>query len=323
MPRVSINICCYNSEPFIKRTLEQVLAQTFKDFEVIVIDDGSQDKTGEVVKSFQDDRIRYYYQDNRGLAASRNRAIALSAGEYIAFLDHDDSWMPEKIKAQVAVLENEPTIGLVYTDAVVVNSRLGLTKRYSDVVKASSGWVVGKLFMRDFVVLSTVMARKTVISRSGLFDERLKFAEDYDFLFRAGKIAMFQYIHAPLARYLIHANNYTRNKVLAHQEELIVLERLLKKDPAIIAELGARRVKSRLASVHRALGDAWLLKDEQDKAEVEYRSALSLDRPSLKTIIAYCLARLNRNLAKTVILARQKMLAKIWTEGPAGVKDAA
>ena len=101
MPKISVNIPCYNSAAFIRETLESVLNQTYRDFEVIVMDDGSGDETGKIVKSFSDSRVKYFYKNNEGLSETRNKGIAASSGEYIAFIDHDDLWLPEKLEKQM------------------------------------------------------------------------------------------------------------------------------------------------------------------------------------------------------------------------------
>ena len=113
-PRVSVITTAYNAEAFLASTIRRVLAQTFEDLEHVVVDDGSQDGTGDVVRRFvaEDPRVRLIQHTNRGLAASRNAGIRGARGELIAFLDHDDAWHPQKLALQVALLDANPEAGV-------------------------------------------------------------------------------------------------------------------------------------------------------------------------------------------------------------------
>src|SRR5436309_7380613 len=113
MPKVSVIIPVFNGERYIRQTIESVLAQTYRDFELLVIDDGSTDGTAEAVKEYEKD-LRYVHQGNGGASKARNQGIRFSQGKYIAFLDADDLWEPEKLTIQVEFLERNPKIGLVH-----------------------------------------------------------------------------------------------------------------------------------------------------------------------------------------------------------------
>lgn len=113
VPRVSVIIPCYNTARYVKETIESVLNQTRQDFEIIVVDDGSTDDSHNVIASINDQRIRYHYQPNQGLAAARNTGLALATGEFVAFLDADDFFLPEKLARQIAALDSQPEVGLV------------------------------------------------------------------------------------------------------------------------------------------------------------------------------------------------------------------
>ena len=118
MPIVSVNIPVYNDEKYIGETLLSALNQTYRDLEIVVVDDGSTDRTAEIIKSFSDSRIKYYYQTNQGIGATRNKAIEHSSGKYIAFLDHDDLWMP--ICTQFMPNENLPVEWLFANCFVII-----------------------------------------------------------------------------------------------------------------------------------------------------------------------------------------------------------
>jgi len=205
MPTVSVNIPCHDSASHLKETIVSVLGQTLKDLEVIVIDDGSTDDTGKIVASFKDDRIKYYYQENKGLPNARNKAMEMSRGEYIAFLDHDDLWLPTKLEKQVDLLNSHSDIALVYSNyfCFFPNGKKKLVlKGRQPQDDAFEG------FLCNYPVgILTAMVRKKVIDRLGLFfDENVTLCEDYDFFIRLAYQAKAAYITEPLALYRIHSN---------------------------------------------------------------------------------------------------------------------
>jgi glycosyltransferase involved in cell wall biosynthesis len=115
MPLISVIIPAYNAQKTIRETIESVLNQTFKDFEIIVIDDGSQDSTVEIVSAFSDPRLRLFSYPNAGVSATRNRGLAQANSEFISFLDADDLWTPDKLEAQLRALEANPQAAVAYS----------------------------------------------------------------------------------------------------------------------------------------------------------------------------------------------------------------
>src|SRR5579859_5211877 len=121
-PFVSVNLCCYNGELYVRHALDSIVGQTYPSWELVLIDDGSTDRTGDIVQEYVERGfpIRYYWQPNKGLAPSRNRAVELSAGEYIAFIDQDDTWKPNKLSLQMNVFASNLEARLVYSDCFLV-----------------------------------------------------------------------------------------------------------------------------------------------------------------------------------------------------------
>jgi glycosyltransferase involved in cell wall biosynthesis len=183
MPVITVVIAAYNSEKTIRETVESVLSQTFSDFELIVIDDGSTDSTLEVLSQMEDPRLRVFSYPNAGVAASRNRGIALASGEYVAFLDHDDLWTPDKLEAQLRALQEDPRIGVSYSLVHCIDEAGRFLHPCSRIT--ASGDVYARLLVTDFLdTVSNPLIRKEALDRIGGFDESLASADDWDILLR-------------------------------------------------------------------------------------------------------------------------------------------
>ncbi len=203
-PRVSVILPTYNRASLLKYALDSVMSQTFRDLEVIVVDDGSTDETAEIVKSYSRG-IRYLYVEHSGLpSVTRNAGLRLTKGEHVAFLDSDDEWLPEKVERQVEVLETHPAIGLVCSNALTLEH--GQTKPgrlYLRDDLGGSGWVLAKLLRENFVITSTVLMRRSLFDRIGGFSEdpSLCALEDYDLWLRVAAVAEIYYVPEALAIY--------------------------------------------------------------------------------------------------------------------------
>ena len=184
-PKVSIIIPAYNTAPLIAVCLDSVLSQTYRDFEVIVVNDGSPDTT-ELENALQPyrEQIVYIKQENKRTAAARNTAIRNSHGEFLAFLDSDDSWLPGHLTSQMQLFHEDPTLDLVYSNGVVV-ADLRHTWSFMDRCPSEGEPSFDALVIeRCQIPVSTVVARRTAIVRAGLFDESLPRCDDYDMWLR-------------------------------------------------------------------------------------------------------------------------------------------
>jgi|HubBroStandDraft_6_1064221.scaffolds.fasta_scaffold04285_9 glycosyltransferase involved in cell wall biosynthesis len=199
-PRVSIVIAVYNGAPTIERALASVFAQTYTDYEVIVVNDGSTDDTAAVLARFGD-RIRVITQSNRGLSAARNAGVRASTGEYVAFLDDDDEWMPEKLAHCVPVLDADRDCALVYTLALKVDPQgrpMGTDARPDG---AESPTMNEMLAHPWNVVPSQFVVRRDVFERAGGFHERfITSCEDLYFLLSAREYGHFRCVPEHLVR---------------------------------------------------------------------------------------------------------------------------
>jgi glycosyltransferase involved in cell wall biosynthesis len=209
-PIVSINLCCYNSEKFLRETLDSIINQTYKDWELVIINDGSADSTESIIYEYIEKGcpIVYHYQSNHGLGYSRNEAVRRSSGEYIAFIDHDDIWMPRKLERQIPLFA-DPEVGLIYSDAIYFNE-----DGDSSILYQSNAHYTGRCFRQlltdYFLCLQTVVIRKAALdSLTHWFEAEFNMCEDPDLFTRIGykwKLAM---INEPLAKWRVHSLSQT------------------------------------------------------------------------------------------------------------------
>ncbi len=224
-PAVSVITPTYNRANFLKKSIQSVLRQTFGDFEIIVINNYSDDNTLEVVNSFNDDRIKIINFKNEGIIAkSRNQGIMNSSGRYIAFLDDDDLWCPDKLELQVKYLESNPDFGLVYSNALIIDEHDNRKGLLINPKQAKTGSVFLNLLTDTFIPALTVLMRRGIVETNGLFNEEpcMRAAEDYEYWLRASLKFDFGYIDKPLALYRVHSGGASKaiNRPLLRQKVL-------------------------------------------------------------------------------------------------------
>lgn len=191
-PKVSVTIPTYNRSQLVPEAIGSVLAQTFKDIEVVVVDDGSTDDTRSVVQSIGDDRVRYCYKPNGGCASGRNMGIRQCRGEYIGFLDSDDLWPDNFIEVMLTHLEDKPDYGCAYCPVIAVRPD-GQSTDWIHRKRYRSGWVTKDIFTRGTVLIQTVLVRASALE--GLvFDETMRNGADTDALLRLSTRVKFLFV---------------------------------------------------------------------------------------------------------------------------------
>lgn len=248
MPAVSIVLATYNQAHWLGETIESVRAQTYADWELVVADDGSTDDTTGVLARFAGDpRIRGLAGAHAERAAARNRAIAASTGELVAFLDADDTWHPEKLARQVAALAAAPEAGACYTIARFVDAA-GRALPVRKPPRALSGLVFARLARGNFIILASMMVRRRCIETVGVFDATLPAfgCEDWDLWLRVVRRHAVVALDEELVRYRVHEGNTRAEQVMA--SGLAVLDRLYA-DPSVAREVGIGRAAARARHV--------------------------------------------------------------------------
>ena len=212
MPRVSVIIPTHNRSDFLRHAIASVLNQTYQDFELIIVDDASMDNTAEVVAAVNDERIKFLRHDkNKGGSAARNTGIRASQCDFIAFLDDDDEWLPEKLSKQTEILlSSPPQVGCVYTGYVDVSMSTG--KTVGEYRPTKRGDLSKALLAANCVgSASSVLLKRECFEKIGLFDESLPCSQDYDLWIRVANEFLFEYVTEPLFRYRTHENKISNN----------------------------------------------------------------------------------------------------------------
>jgi glycosyltransferase involved in cell wall biosynthesis len=209
---------CYNAAPFLEQAIRSVLDQAGPPLELIVVDDGSTDNSVAVAEGLGP-AVRVLHQKNQGPAAARNRGVRAARGEFIAFLDADDVWLPGSLSRRLQCFGDDPQIGLVYGDFKLWHpARKGPQAwqsvpwpREGPIAKArESGWLYPELLLDSFVCTITVMIRRNVFDAVGGFDESLRTGEDYDLWLRVAQDWRCVWLNEPVAWYRLHKGGTTR-----------------------------------------------------------------------------------------------------------------
>lgn len=201
-PSVSIILPTYDRLEYLQRSIGSVLSQTFQDWELIIWDDGSSDGTNDYCRSLGDERIRYYWHENRGVSFARNQAIEKSTGKYLAFLDSDDEWVYQKLSIQVSTLKAHPTIDMLFSNFKNINLIQKTTKNnfedYQDAFRLLTteelekrlnlidGGFNESLAIGNYIATPTVILKKNILDRYGSFNESLRNSEDFELWWRLG-----------------------------------------------------------------------------------------------------------------------------------------
>lgn len=225
MAKVSIVVPVYNGEKYLNQTLDSVLSQTWRDFEVIVVDDGSTDGTQKIVGQYKDDRLKYFYKENGGPSSARNYGIESASGEYIAFLDADDIWESEKLERQLNFLKAHEDIGVVGCNFQYLNDNAEKTEIFNmRKLYPNDGFNLCNLLACSFLLPSSVLIRKEVVDNAGVFDPKFDGAEDTEYFLRILKKYSLGILDEVLLKYRVSNSSFSRgfrayeirDKVLNH-----------------------------------------------------------------------------------------------------------
>lgn len=244
-PNVSVIMPCYNHSKYIRKSIDGVLRQSYADIELIVVDDDSKDESVDIVETYkkEDNRIKTVYHDgNMGVSKSRNDAISISRGKYIAFCDADDIWEKDKLEIQCKCLEDNPEFDVVFSDSIVINEDgISIGKKFSDTHRYDYRKdVFIQLCLTNFINTQTVVLRRSCLDGNIMFNEGMKYLEDWLYWIELAREHKFMYIDIPLAKYRIHSGSTRHDKKNYYACRIIVYKMLLDRYHKIPRDIQSR-----------------------------------------------------------------------------------
>lgn len=221
---ISVIITSYNYGHFLQQAIDSVIDQTYADFELIIINDGSVDDTEAVVLSNSDQRIRYYYQENLGQPKAKNKGIEFATGEFLAFLDADDVWLPDKLEKQINLFSNLD-VGVVYSRRKWITSVGSFVSGNERLLHR--GWILDYIFVDNFVCFSSSVIRRSFLDKVGFFDENIPMGIDYDLWIRLASVCKFDFVDEPLVQYRIGHSNLSQNTIKRYECAQLIMRKNL------------------------------------------------------------------------------------------------
>lgn len=301
LPIISVIITTYNRADLIQRAIISVLNQTYKDFELIIVDDGSIDNTKEIIEKFKnkDSRIKYFYQENQGWPSALNKGLSLAQGEYIAFLDSDDEWLPQKLEKQIEVFENNLSVGLVacWAFRIFDSNKKKLFKTHKGLIKKEN-WC--KFFKtKGIISFSTVILKKKVFDSIVLFDTKLKAAIDLDFYIRI--INKFDVYFLPTTLVNYYESTESLSKKNFWLKWIPDLEYLLSKHQNVINQCSPLKIY-----LLKTLATCYLLNGEYKKSRYYLLRSIKIQPFKIRLYFQYLLA-LYPNIYKNILFFKRKL----------------
>lgn len=246
-PVFSIVICCYNSENYIKETIDSVINQSFKEWELVIINDGSTDKTEEIVKEYIDQgiNINYRYQQNKGFASGRNKAFEIANGKWIGIIDHDDLCLPNRFEEHYKDISKNLDADLFFSDAYHIDENGSELKKHFDIYNPKEGILKKKASMNEllakgcYINSQTVVVKKEAALSIGMFNEKYKYIVDYDFFLRLSDHYNIHCNNLPLSKWRSHPGQATKNLYMTvlYEHLLIYMKYFLKRRVNLMTKL--------------------------------------------------------------------------------------
>lgn len=305
-PKVSVSIPCYNAtttpqkEQWLRRSIESVLAQTFENFELLLVNDGSTDTTANVIKDYTNDhRVRYIQQENQGYAGARNTGLEAGEGEYYAFIGQDDVWLPNKLERQLEYIQKEEAT-IVHTNAYHIDDygkRTTIHHKNSPPKQTDSKEFIKTLFLGNFICIQSVVAHRSVFD-TRRFDEKFQINCDHDMWMRAASEHNFEYFDEKLIEKRFHGENTSSNYKRMFKERRMIADKMADYYPFI----GSLKSK-KLSDAYLFYGIDLLKHGQPRKARRRIRKAIRLNRTNLEGYPVYLLSFGGNTIGKKIIKA--------------------
>lgn len=283
-PKVSVIIPAYNKAAFTVKTVESVLAQTYNNLEIIVVDDGSTDQTRSLLAPYQG-RIHYIYKKNGGACSARNYGLKIANGEYVGFLDCDDLYLRDKIARSVEFLEKNPDCGFVHTGVDLIDTHDRIVGRFVYAKATRMEWLAPFLIMENFVSNPTVVVRRDCFETVGNFDVNIFTPADWDLWIRLAEHYKAGFINAPLSRYRV-TDNFIFNKLeISQKEETYVIEKFFQRNVHFQTSMKQKA----MSALHLRYAQYYFLKNDCPRLKKEFFLALKFNPFNLKAVLFFFL----------------------------------
>lgn len=263
-PKVSVIIPAYNQAEYLCQAIDSALSQTYNNVEIIVVDDGSTDNTQELVKKYTD-KIHYIRQTNQGSSSARNRALTTATGKYIAFVDHDDIWLKNKLEEEVPFLENNKEYGFIYSgvDFIDENGRIiGQRTTYK-----GEEPTFDRLYKGPNIICSptNTIVRRKCLEYAGGFDTDIKSSYDYDLWLRLSRKFKFTYFNKILSQYRFHRGNMHKDYEQRLRDHLIIFRK-----PELTHDKNWYQRRFRIADIYYHIADLYVEESQFLRAAQKY-----------------------------------------------------
>ncbi|MCX9085637.1 MAG: glycosyltransferase [Candidatus Methanoperedens sp.] len=298
-PTISVIIPTYDRANLVGRSIQSVLNQTYRDLELIIVDDASKDNTEDVIKSFNDERIKYIrHEKNKGGSAARNTGINLAKGGFLAFLDSDDEWFPEKLEKQMNVFQNAlSNVGVVYTGYYWIGNNV---KTYTppDRIIQKDGNIQEALLKENFITTSAALVKKECFEKLGSFDEKFPALQDWELFIRFSKYYCFRCIDEPLVRLYYQSTSISSD----HKARTRALELIIEKH---FEDL--KKYKPTLATHYVSIGRQWYYNGNKYKGIKYYLKAIKTNPISMGLLLSIIITLFGRNVHVKAVESYQKV----------------
>jgi glycosyltransferase involved in cell wall biosynthesis len=322
MHKVSIIMPVLNGERYIHIAIESILAQTYKNYELIIINDGSTDSTAERVQTFAGklDLKVIRHATRQGVVPSMNDGLRVASGDYIAFLDHDDAWLPNMLATQVTYLQQFPGVGMVHSDFQTIDSEGHVIEESVALCRERirpSGHVFRELFMDSFIVGNSVLIRRECFDQLGGFNRDLMWG-DYHMWLRIARHYRIDYIPKVLVKYRQHANQETRSLPARLDRDPVAisaLKKILEVYPEARQEMGEKTIRHRMAAIYFGGAYYWFERGEYRNVRMYLRKAIRLWPTNSRYCLLYAGSLLTPRLA-TALREALHSARSVFTSGP-------
>lgn len=268
--RVSVVLPIYNGERFVAEAIESVLAQTYLRYEIVAVNDGSQDGSKEIVRRYLNSGpIKYLEQANKGVANARNTGILHSSGEFIALLDQDDVWLPEKIEKQVAFMDTHPEVALLHARVRCIDGQGSPIScdGWIYVGEEAHGYCAEQLLCGNRIAPLTVLIRRTCLDAVGLFNQMLAPADDWDLWLRIAVRFPLGFLDSVVGNYRVHDSNESKDLLKMKLAEIRVVELFRSIYPTQVRRMSRKAIESKLIVFYGQVAELLMQSQQFEEAK--------------------------------------------------------